>query len=325
MRRENPKILNDFLNFLLLIQNYSKETIKSYNSDLLIFLKFIIKYLGLKIKISDINIFILASIKRSDIIAFMVYLNYERDNCFRSRQRKMASLKSFYKWIFNNYPSITKYKENPMINIPAIKPTERLPKFLSLEKVKRISNIFNISNSRNAIRDNAIITLFLNCGLRLSELSGINICNINFNKRTINVIGKRNKERIVYLNKKTIISIKNYLDTKEIIDYKGPLFTYGQNKRLSIYSIEKICHNAFKLADLSDYGYTSHSLRHTAAVNIYRHTKDILILRDFLGHESVKSSEVYIHVDNDAVRNAVNSNPLNNYIPGNVEIEKKAA
>lgn len=325
MKRENPKILNDFLNFLLLIQNYSKETIKNYNSDLLIFLKFIIKYLELDMQVKDINIFILTSIKRSDIIAFMVYLNYERDNCFKTRQRKIASLKSFYKWIFNNYPSITKYKENPTINIPAIKPAERLPKYLSLEKVKRISNVFNLSNSRNAIRDNTIITLFLNCGLRLSELSGINICNINFNKRTLNVIGKRNKERVVYLNKKTINSIKEYLSLKKIIDYKGPLFTYGQNKRLSIYSIEKICHNAFKLANLSEYDYTVHSLRHTAAVNIYRHTKDILVLKEFLGHVSVLSSEVYMHIDNDAVRNAVNSNPLNSYIPGKVEIEKKAA
>ena len=255
----------------------------------------------------------------------MVYLNYERDNCFKTRQRKIASLKSFYKWIFNNYPSITKYKENPTINIPAIKPAERLPKYLSLEKVKRISNVFNLSNSRNAIRDNTIITLFLNCGLRLSELSGINICNINFNKRTLNVIGKRNKERVVYLNKKTINSIKEYLSLKKIIDYKGPLFTYGQNKRLSIYSIEKICHKAFKLANLSEYDYTVHSLRHTAAVNIYRHTKDILVLKEFLGHVSVLSSEVYMHIDNDAVRNAVNSNPLNSYIPGKVEIEKKAA
>ena len=144
----------------MLIQNYSKETIKNYNSDLLIFLKFIIKYLELDMQVKDINIFILTSIKRSDIIAFMVYLNYERDNCFKTRQRKIASLKSFYKWIFNNYPSITKYKENPTINIPAIKPAERLPKYLSLEKVKRISNVFNLSNSRNAIRDNTIITLF---------------------------------------------------------------------------------------------------------------------------------------------------------------------
>ncbi len=325
MKRENPKILNDFLNFLLIVQNYSKETIKNYNSDLLIFLKFIIKYLELDMQVKDINIFILTSIKRSDIIAFMVYLNYERDNCFKTRQRKIASLKSFYKWIFNNYPSITKYKENPTINIPAIKPAERLPKYLSLEKVKRISNVFNLSNSRNAIRDNTIITLFLNCGLRLSELSGINICNINFNKRTLNVIGKRNKERVVYLNKKTINSIKEYLSLKKIIDYKGPLFTYGQNKRLSIYSIEKICHKAFKLANLSEYDYTVHSLRHTAAVNIYRHTKDILVLKEFLGHVSVLSSEVYMHIDNDAVRNAVNSNPLNSYIPGKVEIEKKAA
>ena len=325
MKRENPKILNDFLNFLLIVQNYSKETIKNYNSDLLIFLKFIIKYLELDMQVKDINIFILTSIKRSDIIAFMVYLNYERDNCFKTRQRKIASLKSFYKWIFNNYPSITKYKENPTINIPAIKPAERLPKYLSLEKVKRISNVFNLSNSRNAIRDNTIITLFLNCGLRLSELSGINICNINFNKRTLNVIGKRNKERVVYLNKKTINSIKEYLSFKKIIDYKGPLFTYGQNKRLSIYSIEKICHKAFKLANLSEYDYTVHSLRHTAAVNIYRHTKDILVLKEFLGHVSVLSSEVYMHIDNDAVRNAVNSNPLNSYIPGKVEIEKKAA
>ena len=312
MRKENPKILNNFLSYLA-VQNYSKRTIQAYNIDLLIFFNFIIKYLKLDVQTKDINIFILISIKKEDIIAFLVYLNYQRDNCFKTRQRKLATIKSFYKWLFFTYPTITKYKTNPAEKLVRIIPVDRLPKYLSLERVKKVQNIFNISNSRNAIRNNTIITVFLNCGLRLSELVSIDICNIDLNKKTVNIIGKGNKERIVYLNKKTINSIKEYLSTKKIIKYNGPLFTYGDNKRLTIYNVEKICHKAFKLAGLSEYNYTAHSLRHTAAVNIYKQTKDILVLRDFLGHETIKSSEIYLHTDNDAVRNAIHKNPLSNY------------
>lgn len=312
MNRENPKILNDFLNYLLVFKNYSKGTIREYNSDLLIFFKFLIKYLDLEIKVNDINVFILASVKESDIIAFLIYLNNNRNNCFRTRQRKVAAIKTFYKWLFSNYPAFSN-KVNPTKNIPHIEVTDRLPKCLQLEDAKKLQHIFNITNSRNAIRNNTIITLFLNCGLRLSELVSIDIKDINFDKKTINIIGKGNKERTIYLNNKALKAIKLYLSTKNIVNLKDPLFLDNKNKRMTTFNVEKICKKAYRIAGLENYGYTVHSLRHTAAAYLYKSSKDILVVKEFLGHARLNTTEIYMHLDNDDVRNAVNSNPLNNY------------
>lgn len=319
MRKENPKILNDFLNYLIVFKNYSKETVKGYNIDLILFFKFIIQYLNLEINLKDINIFILASVKESDIIAFLVYLNYNRENCFKTRQRKVAAIKTFYKWLFSNYPSFS--KENPTKNIPHIEVTDRLPKYVRLADAKKLQKIFNITNSRNAVRDNTIITLFLNCGLRLSELVSIDIKNINFDKKVISVIGKGNKERQIYLNKKAIQAIALYLKTKKIINLRDPLFVDSRNKRITKFNVEKICKKAFKLAGLEEYGYTVHSLRHTSATYLYKETKDILIVKNFLGHSSLQSTEIYTHINNEEIKKAVDSNPLNNYF----ELKEKVA
>ena len=311
MKEKNPKILNDFLNCLL-IQNYSKGTISEYNCDLLNFFNFLIKYFNLKISTKDITVFILISVKKSDIIAFLVFLNYNRNNCFKTRQRKMASIKTFYKWLFVQYPSLNS-KENPAKSIPYIEPAERLPKHLKLDDAKKLQHIFNKYNSKNYIRDNAIITLFLNCGLRLSELIGIDIKNVDLDKKSIRIIGKGNKERIIYLNKISLEIIKKYLSTRKTINLEEPLFVSNRNKRFSRRGIEKICENAFKLANLEEYGFTTHTLRHTAATYIYKSTKDLLITREFLGHANITSTQIYLHVDNEAVKRAVNSNPLSNY------------
>ena len=312
MRKENPKILNDFLNYLLVFKNYSLDTIKGYNIDLIMFFKFLIKYLNLEIEIKDINVFLLVSVKESDIIAFLIYLNNSRNNCFRTRQRKVSAIKTFYKWLFGYYPSLYN-RVNPTMDIPHIEVTDRLPKCMHLEDAKKLQHIFNITNSRNAIRDNTIITLFLNCGLRLSELVSIDIKDINFNKKTINIIGKGNKERTIYLNSRALKAIKLYLNTKKIVDLNDPLFLDNRNKRMTTFNIEKICKKAYRIAGLEDYGYTVHSLRHTAAAYLYKSSKDILVVKEFLGHARLDTTEIYIHLDNDDVRNAVNSNPLNNY------------
>lgn len=311
MNIENPKILNDFLSYLVIFKNYSEGTIREYNSDLLLFFKFLIKYLNLKIKTQDINVFILASVKESYIIAFLVYLNYERNNCFRTRQRKVSSIKTFYKWLFSHYPAFYN-RENPTKNIPHIEKTDRLPKYLKLNDAKRLQQIFNISNSRNYIRDNTIIILFLNCGLRLSELANIDIKDIDFNNKSISVVGKGNKERTVYLNKITIKSIKKYLETRKVIKINEPLFFDNRNKRISIHNIEKICKKAYELAGLKEYNFTTHSLRHTSATYLYKSTKDILITKKFLGHARLDTTEIYMHIENEDVKKAVNSNPLNN-------------
>ena len=312
MNKENPKVLNDFLSYLIAFKNYSKETIKAYNVDLILFFKFLIKYFDLEIEVKDINIFILASVKESDIIAFLVYLNYHRDNCFKTRQRKVAAIKTFYRWLFSHYPAFYN-RVNPTKGIPHIEVTDRLPKCLQLEVAKKLQHIFNITNSRNAIRNNTIITLFLNCGLRLSELISINIKDIDFNKNILTVIGKGNKERTIYLNKRVLKAIKLYLSTKKVIDLNSPLFVDNRDKRITKFNVEKICRKAYKLAGLEEYGYTVHSLRHTAAKYLYQSTKDILVVKKFLGHERLDTTQLYMHLDNEELKKAVDSNPLSNY------------
>ena len=321
MKKENPKILNDYLMYLSLM-NYSKRTIEDYNVVLISFLNFILYYYDLKIKLKDINVFILASVKRHDVIAFFTYLNYERNNCFKTRQRKLAAIKSFYNWLFDNYPTFDNQKK-PTDGFPYIETTQRLPKYLKLDDALKIQSIFNYSNCRFPLRNNLIISLFLLTGMRLSELRNINICNINFSNKTINVVGKGNKERVLYLTDRCIKRIKTYLDTKEVVSIAQPLFCGSKGKRLSKRTIERICEKAFSLGGLKEYEYTTHTLRHTFATYMYKETKDILLLKEILGHESIKSTEIYTHLENEALRKAVDNHPLNKFKLK--ELEKKSA
>lgn len=321
MKKENPKILNDYLMYLLL-RNYSKGTIEGYNIDLISFFNFILHYYDLKIKLKDINVFILASVKKHDIIAFFIYLTYERDNCFKTRQRKLASIKSFFTWLFDNYPTFDNLKK-PTDGFPYIETTQRLPKYLKLNDALKIQSIFNNSNCKFPIRNNLIISLFLLTGIRLSELRNINIQDISFSDKTLNVIGKGDKERILYLTDTCIEKIKLYLQAKNVVNITQPLFTTVRGKRLAKTTIEDICERAFTLAHLEEYGYTTHTLRHTFATYMYKETKDILLLKEILGHESIKSTEIYTHLENEALRKAVDNHPLNKFKLK--ELEKKSA
>lgn len=310
--KENPKVLSNYLDYLYRIKNYSLKTIQSYQTDLIIFFKFIIKYLELPIRTKDINVFILANLKSSDIIAFLIFLNYNRNNSPATRKRRVSAIKSFFKWLFNYYPTFDT-KNNPILNLPKINLMYRLPKYLTLEDAIRIQDIFNNSNSRFYLRNNLIIKLFLNTGMRLSELININIKDINLKQKTIYIIGKRNKERTIFLNSSCVSDITKYLNTRKVLDLNEALFINQFGKRLSEDSIENICKTAFKLAGLEEYNFTVHTLRHTAATHLYDYTKDILIVKEFLGHESISSTEVYAHICNEEVKKAVNSNPLANF------------
>lgn len=314
MRKENPKILNKFLVYLKTIKNYSPRTINGYNLDLLTFFRFILEYLNLDIEIKDINIFILANIKESHIIAFLVYLNKIKNNSPETRNRILSAIKSFYKYLIIKYLYF-KDKLNPAEHIKSAEHMIRIPKYLNIDDAKKIQKVFNKHNSRNPIRNNAIITLFLSSAIRLSELANINIKDINFDEKLIKIIGKGHKERFVYLTDNAINSIKEYMSHRSIVD-NDALFLNNKYKRLSIYGIERICNKAFKLAGLEEHGYTTHSLRHTAATYIYGETKDILVVKEVLGHTSIISTELYTHLENDELKSAVEKNPLNNYKVG---------
>ena len=197
---------------------------------------------------------------------------------------------------------------------------KRLPKYLSLEDSMKLLNVTSNEDNRNTERDFAIITLFLNCGMRLSELVGININDIDFEELKLNVIGKGNKERTIYLNKACVSAINDYLRVrpKEGIKHDSKfsekaLFLSERRTRISNRTVESIVTKQLMAAGLDTRKYSVHKLRHTAATLMYQYGQvDIRALQELLGHESIATTEIYTHVSNDQVRHAVESNPLAN-------------
>ena len=308
----NPSILNDFLLYLLNTKNYSISTIKTYELDLIIFFKFVIEYKNIKTDLKRLSLLAVLQVSQKDIIAFLVYLSNNRNNCAYTRKRRISAIRSFYKWLLLTTPSVT--QENPTKNIN-IEPNFRLPKYLSLNQAKQIQNIFTIKNSQMPVRNNAIISLFLSTGIRMDELIKINIEDINFNDNSINIVGKGNKQRKVYFSNYCKAKLLRYIEfrNKNKKNLKqNALFINLQHKRVGKDCIRSICKKAYRLMDLEKYGYTVHSLRHTAATIMYKHTNcDILLLKEFLGHERITTTMIYTHIFNSNVKSAVDNNPLN--------------
>lgn len=312
-----PEILTRFDNYFLGIRGFSIKTIKAYNINLLMFFKFIISYMNLKIKLNKINTIVLLQVKKSDIIAFLVYCNFKKDNTAETRQCKLAAIKTFYKWLLSTIPDGYS-QNNPTKEIPNIEKIEKLPRHLSLDQAKKIQEIFTLENSRFSLRNNAIISTFLSTGARASELINANLRDINLKNSTLTVIGKGNKERTLYLNKSCKEKLSKYIyqrnRNKKTINPNEPLFLNKNGCRIGIDGIEDICKKAFKLIGLDNCGYTTHTLRHTAATMIYIYvSQDILLLKEFLGHESITSTKIYTHIYNKQVKEAVEKNPLNTF------------
>lgn len=326
-RNYNPDILNSFLDYLDSALDKSQNTIKEYNYDLVTFFKYL-KLDNLntntnstsdnnskEIIINDITINDLKKLTLDDLYTYTTYLKNIKKNSATTRARKVASLKSFFNYLCINQKLLD---INPAQNLETPKIGKRLPKYLTLEESQQLLNNVEKINSRNEARDYAIITLFLNCGIRLSELTGINIEDIDFDNNKLNVIGKGNKERTIYLNKACIESITTYLSlkNKKVLknDSKRPLFLSERNERISQRTVQDIVKKYLTATGLSK--YSTHKLRHTAATLMYKYGNvDIRALQQLLGHESISTTEIYTHVDNEIIRNAVEANPLSNYEP----------
>lgn len=323
-RNNNPDYLNSFLDYSITILNKSPNSIKEYNYDLAMFLKFIkirFKLTNEKdfstITISDIPISILSQIKLDDIHAFLSYLAIELKSKPATRARKVSTIRIFFNYLSQKTGLI---ENNPAQNLETPKLGKRMPKYLTLDESKKLLNVTcaDEDENENAIRDYAIITLFLNCGMRLSELVGINIKDITFSECKLNVIGKGNKERTIYLNKACMNAIKDYLDNsrpREGIKYdsKDALFLSKRRERISNRTVQYIVKRELQKAGLDTQKYSVHKLRHTAATLMYQYgDTDIRALQELLGHKSISTTEIYTHVDNSQVRNAVESNPLAN-------------
>ena len=319
---DNPDYLNSFLDYTVTILNKSPNTIKEYNYDLAMFLKFIKIRFNMtdendfsKIVIKDISLATIKKIKLDDIHAFLSYLTNTYNSKAATRARKASSIRVFFNYLSQKANLID---NNPAQNLETPKLDKRLPKYLSLDDSKKLLDVTANDDNRNNIRDYAIITLFLNCGMRLSELVGINIQDINFSDCKMNVIGKGNKERTIYLNKACMKAINDYLNIRpkegikiDKLNSRKALFLSERKERISRRTVQYIVDKELAAAGLDTNKYSTHKLRHTAATLMYQYGNvDIRALQEVLGHESISTTEIYTHVANVQARDAIESNPL---------------
>ena len=322
-REDNPDFINSFLDYSVTILNKSPNSIKEYNYDLTMFFKFMKIHFELtkeqdfeNIKINDFSVSDLRKITLNDIHAFISYLAIEQRSKAATRARKISTIRIFFKYLSQKTSLID---TNPAQNLETPKQDKRIPKYLSLDDSKKLLDVTanEDKDNRNKERDFAIITLFLNCGMRLSELVGINIKDINFSDCKLNVIGKGNKERTIYLNKACMNAINSYLAVRphEGIKFnsRDALFLSERRERISNRSVQYTVEKELKRAGLDTNKYSVHKLRHTAATLMYQYGNvDIRALQELLGHESISTTEIYTHVNNEQVREAVEKNPLAN-------------
>lgn len=327
-REENPDFLNAFLDYSTTILNKSPNSIREYNYDLNMFLKFTKIHFHLteetelqNISIRNLDMEILKKITLDDIHAFLGYLTSEYHSKPATRARKISTIRIFFKYLCQDASDKFHLEKNPALNLKTPKKDKRLPRYLTLEDSKKLLEVAADENNRNSERDFAITTLFLNCGMRLSELVSINIQDINFEDCKMNVIGKGNKERTIYLNKACIKALKNYLKVRPTQGVKHDkkhsekaIFLSERKERISNRTVQSIVEKELQRAGLDTTKYSVHKLRHTAATLMYQYGQvDIRALQEVLGHESISTTEIYTHVNNDQVRSALESNPLANY------------
>lgn len=312
-----PMILMDFLDYLETIKGRSSNTVKEYAYDINLMIKYIIaRKQNIKLKSfddiinidsSDVDLNFFKNIDVIDLHSFMGFLDHNRSNGSSTRSRKTSSIRTFYKYLIN----IRKLDIiNPAELLDSPKKNIRQPVYLTLdESLDLLKVILREKNEEIKARDYCITVLFLNCGMRLSELSSINIDHIKTN--TLRVIGKGNKERTVYLNDMCLDAIDNYLKIRPEID-NDALFISKKRNRMSNRAIQYRIEHYFEIGGFDTSIYSVHKLRHTAATLMYQYGNvDIKVLQEILGHESVSTTQIYTHVDNNSLRNAVNKNPLN--------------
>ncbi len=310
-----PFYLRDFITYMETIKGKSSNTVDEYFFDLRTFLRYMLVLKGKaqienfdEIPIKNIPVSFIEEISLHDLYEYLSYTLRERLNNANSRARKVSSLRSFFKYM------VTKAKlveTNPAAELDSPKIPKILPRYLSLEESKQL--LENVDGNQK-YRDYAILTLFLNCGLRLSELCGINIKNIKDDKLT--VFGKGSKERTVYLNDACQKAIADYIQNerpKEGIKApdKDALFLSRLKKRMSVKTIQHVVKLHLEAAGLDTTKYSAHKLRHTAATLMYRYGNvDVRVLQEMLGHTNLSTTQIYTHLDDEQLRNAASCNPL---------------
>lgn len=313
---ESFPILKEYLFYQQTIRQKSVKTVDEYFLDLRLFFRFMKVYRGLvpadtefdEIPIDDIELAFIKKIDLTDAYEYMNYLQRERGLTASSRARKCSSLKGFFKYITQKKHYL---ERDPMEELEIPKKKKALPKYLTLEQS---IELLNAVEGENRERDYAILTLFLNCGLRVSEMAGLNYTDIRTD-HTIRVLGKGNKERVIYLNSACVNAINDYMRVRPVDEVKDKtaLFISRNHRRMSVKTIQAMVYKYLEKIGLNAQGYSCHKLRHTAATLMYQHGGvDVRVLKDVLGHENLGTTEIYTHLSNEQMKNAAESNPLSN-------------
>ncbi len=309
---EAPEILKDYLLREKQL-NKSDKTVSEKYLDLRMFFRFMKCNRGIakeddfnKISIKDIDLDFIKSITTMEILEFNNYLMDERRIKANGRFRKMSTLRKFFEYLTlkSHLLDIDPIKE---LDMPMLE--KSLPKYLTLEQS---IELLNAVEGKYKERDYAILTIFLNCGLRLSELVGLNVTDIR-NDNTMRVIGKGSKERVVYLNDACISAIKAYLAVRptDNVKDKKALFLSSRLQRISPKTVQAMVYKYLEKIGLDSQGYSCHKLRHTAATLMYQHGNvDIRVLKDVLGHENLGTTQIYTHISDKQLEKAANSSPL---------------
>lgn len=298
-------ILEQYLNYLTIIKGRSNNTILEYRIDLLYFFKFISEKLRVpqvNFDFSYIDITFIKSISINDMYSFISYCQTDLNSSAGTRARKIVSIRQFWKYL-NTKAHLLDTNIAEELETPKL--PKRIPKYLTLEESVRL-----LIECKSNPRDNCIITIFLNCALRLSELANLNINQVNTN--ILSVIGKGNKERKIFLTPAAQKSLATWLQIRNTMDVPtNALFVSRNKQRLTTRSIQNVIKKYVIKAGLNSENISTHKLRHTSATLMYKYGHvDIRSLQQILGHESIGTTEIYTHVDDSLLQSAVNSNPL---------------
>lgn len=307
-QNQNPEFLNNYLKYYCFIQFASENTVNEAYFDLRTFFRYIKmkksdEYIEdieefKKISIKDIELADMNDITQNTIDDFIFFLRYTLNNCPKTRNRKLATLKKFFEYLsINNHISF-----NPTRNTRTAKVDKRIPKHLNLAESKKLLSQTIQANSKHTQRNYTITCLFLNCGIRLSELVQIDLTDIKLDDMTLKIKGKGNKERIIYLNDATKEAIEEYIKVRPNLPKSNPdfkaLFISERKKRISKRSVQNIIEQELaKLLEDNKAGFHTHSLRHTSATLLYNENEvDIRVIEQILGHSSLAATEIYTHI-----------------------------
>ena len=325
---EFSPIVREFAGYKSAIQGCSSKTVEEYLMDLRTFFRYLLSKddqsvldapeLFSSVKVDSVDLEVLREVTTEQVYDFLLFVDSKRDNMSAAKARKLSAIKALYKFLINKRGLL---EDNPVANIESPKKKKSLPKFLSLEESIRLLDAVNSdTESDSRTRDYAIITLFLNCGMRLSELVGISLPDIDRELRSVRIVGKGNKERIVYLNDACRTALANHLSVRLGQKYSQvsdkALFLSSRMNRISVKTVQAMVYKYLDRAGLGAKHFSVHKLRHTAATLMYQSGEvDIRVLKDILGHEQLNTTQIYTHVSDRHMEAAMNNNPLSSVKP----------